>query len=77
MKSKKLLVLTALIFMYQFAMAQCSVCTKTAQQLGEKPAKALNNAIVYLMMAPFAIVGVIAYRWWRNNKAIEKEAAEV
>ena len=48
--------------------AQCSVCTKSAQQLGEKPAKALNNAIVYLMLTPFAVAGFIGYRWWRNNK---------
>ncbi len=49
--------------------AQCSVCTKSAQQLGEKPAKALNNAIVYLMLTPFAVAGVIGYRWWKNNKS--------
>lgn len=48
--------------------AQCSVCTKTASQMGEKPAKGLNQGILYLMMAPFAIVGFIGYRWWRSNK---------
>ena len=48
--------------------AQCSVCTKSAQQLGEKPAKALNSAIIYLMLTPFAVAGFIGYRWWRNNK---------
>jgi hypothetical protein len=47
--------------------AQCSICTKTAQQLGHKPAKALNSGIIYLMMAPLAIMGVVGYRWWRNN----------
>jgi hypothetical protein len=50
------------------AEAQCSICTKTASQLGEKPAAALNTAIIYLMGAPFAIVGFIAWRWWRSNK---------
>lgn len=48
--------------------AQCSVCTKTALQLGEKPAKGLNQGILYLMMAPFAVVGVIGYRWWKSNR---------
>jgi hypothetical protein len=48
-------------------MAQCSVCTKTASQLGEKPALGLNQGILYLMFAPFAIVGVVAYRWWKNH----------
>lgn len=49
-------------------MAQCSICTKTAQQLGEKPAKALNVGIIYLGLTPFLIIGYIGYRWWRNNQ---------
>ncbi|MBL7731369.1 MAG: hypothetical protein JNM88_09335 [Chitinophagaceae bacterium] len=48
--------------------AQCSICTKTAQQLGEQPAKGMNSGILYLAFAPFAIVGFIGYRWWKNNK---------
>jgi TRAP-type C4-dicarboxylate transport system permease small subunit len=50
------------------ASAQCSICTKTAQQLGEKPAKGMNSGILYLAFAPFAIVGYVGYRWWKNNK---------
>ena len=48
--------------------AQCSICTKTAQQLGEKPAKGMNSGILYLAFTPFAIVGYIGYRWWKTNK---------
>jgi hypothetical protein len=48
--------------------AQCAMCTKTASQLGEKPALGLNNGILYLMLTPFAVIGVIAYRWWKNEK---------
>lgn len=51
------------------APAQCSICTKTAQQLGEKPAKGMNTGILYLAFAPFAIVGYIGYRWWKTNKS--------
>ena len=47
--------------------AQCSICTKTAQQLGHKPAKALNTGIIYLMIAPMAIIGFVGFRWWKNN----------
>ncbi|MEI9807138.1 MAG: hypothetical protein WDO16_04185 [Bacteroidota bacterium] len=50
------------------ASAQCAICTKTAQQLGEKPAKGLNTGILYLAFMPMAIVGVIGYRWWKSNK---------
>lgn len=49
-------------------MAQCSICTKTAQQLGEGPAKGMNSGILYLAFAPMAIVGFISYRWVRNQR---------
>jgi len=51
--------------------AQCSICTKTAQQLGEKPAKGMNSGILYLAFAPFAIVGLVAYRWVRNRREVD------
>jgi hypothetical protein len=50
--------------------SQCSICTKTAQQMGEKPAKALNSGIVYLAATPLAILAVIGMRWWKSNKDI-------
>ncbi len=53
--------------------AQCSVCTKTVTQMGEKPAKGLNQGILYLMFAPFAIVGVVGYKWWKSNKQYEED----
>ncbi|HEY6902089.1 MAG TPA: hypothetical protein VI233_15640 [Puia sp.] len=53
------------------AKAQCSICTRTAQQLGERPAKALNRGIVYLAVTPLAIFGIIGYRWWKSEKVNE------
>jgi hypothetical protein len=47
--------------------AQCSICTKTASQLGEKPAQGLNSAIVYLMFTPLVIMSFIGYRWWKRE----------
>lgn len=49
------------------AEAQCSICTRTAQQLGEKPAKSLNFGILYLAAAPLAICGFLGYRWYKRN----------
>ncbi len=49
-------------------MAQCSLCTKTAQQLGEGPAKGLNNGILMLAFTPLAIIGLLAFRWWKSNR---------
>ena len=53
--------------------AQCSICTRTAAQLGEKPAKALNKGIVYLAFTPLAIFGLLGYRWWKSEKPETKE----
>lgn len=47
--------------------AQCSICTRTAQQLGERPARALNKGIIYLAVTPLAIFGIIGYRWWKSE----------
>lgn len=49
------------------AWSQCSICTKTAQQMGERPAKALNGGILYLAAMPLIIFSYIGYRWWRSN----------
>ena len=63
-----LLVFICLAVLTASVNAQCSVCAKTALQLGEKPAQGLNQGILYLMLAPFAIAGVVGYRWWKSNK---------
>lgn len=73
MKKIPAAIIISLIFIVgvpQFAGAQCSICTKTAQQLGEKPAKGLNAGIIYLAFAPLAIGGYLGYRWWRSNKPV-------
>lgn len=64
-----ILIILLLFFMLPADLAaQCSICTKTAQQLGEKPAKALNMGIVYLGLTPLIIMGVVGYRWWKSNQ---------
>jgi TRAP-type C4-dicarboxylate transport system permease small subunit len=64
--------LLLLVLSNNTAIAQCSICTKTASQLGEGPAKALNSAIVYLAFTPFAIMGYIGWRWWKNEKELNQ-----
>jgi len=68
---KKYVLILLLLFSvcsYKAAQAQCSICNKTAQQMGERPAKALNGGILYLAAMPFLIFGYIGYRWWRGNQ---------
>lgn len=65
------LILSLIIMLLIFtatASAQCSICTKTASQLGERPAKALNTGIIYLAFTPLAIMGYVGYRWWKSNR---------
>jgi len=74
----KYLVILFLFFMLGMgaysANAQCSICTRTAQQLGERPARALNKGIIYLAFTPLAVIGVIGYRWWRSESYEEHES---
>jgi hypothetical protein len=69
---KKILFILFISFFCSFfylnkVQAQCSICTKTAAQLGEKPAKGLNAGILYLALTPLAILGFIGYKWWKRN----------
>jgi hypothetical protein len=69
---KKLLIILLFTFYFSFftvypANSQCSICTRTAEQLGKKPAQGLNAGILYLAFAPFALAGFIAFRWWKKN----------
>jgi len=61
------LVLCLAFFLPSITNAQCSICTKTAQQMGERPAKALNGGILYLAAMPFLIFSYVGYRWWKSN----------
>ncbi|SJZ32403.1 hypothetical protein [Sediminibacterium ginsengisoli] len=74
MQKKRLILagcILLLLSLSEQAVAQCSICTKTASQLGEGPAQALNSAIIYLAGAPLAIMGFIGYRWWKNEKRLQ------
>ena len=71
MKKRGLILFLAVmlsLFTIHHAQAQCSVCSRTAQQQGERPAKALNAGIIYLALMPITICSVIGYRWWKSNK---------
>jgi hypothetical protein len=69
---KRVLKFSFLIISFLFASlvssGQCSICTRTAQQLGEKPAKGLNAGIIYLGITPFLLGGYVFYRWRKSNQ---------
>ncbi|MEO8710953.1 MAG: hypothetical protein ABI405_02460 [Parafilimonas sp.] len=78
---KKLVIIGSIFFlalMYTTTLhAQCSICTATASQLGEKQGNGLNSGIIYLMLTPLAVGGFLGFRWWRSEKLMRNaEAAE-
>ncbi len=50
------------------AFSQCSVCSKTAMQLGRNSAEGLNQGIVYLMGIPFVLAAVVGYKFWKKSQ---------
>lgn len=65
---RKLFMVFVLMISVVAASAQCSICAKTASQMGEDAARGLNGGILYLAAAPFLILSYIGYRWWQNNR---------
>jgi hypothetical protein len=80
MKKRAFVFLAAVLLNFVIAVegnAQCSICTKTASQLGVKTAKGLNAGILYLMLTPLTVAGIIGVRWWRREKQfMAQEAAK-
>lgn len=73
-KIKLLLFAVGIFFIgLQASFAQCSICTKTASQLGEGPAHSLNSGILYLMFMPLAIMSYIGFKWWKKEKQFMNE----
>ncbi len=76
---KKFLFIFILVCTFSFlsmeVAAQCSICTKTAMQLGSKPAQGLNAGILYLMGIPYIALGIVGYKWWKSNKSVEEKEA--
>lgn len=66
---KKILFTFLSVLIIQISHAQCSICTKTANQLGDGPAKDLNLAILYLMFMPLVIMLFIGYKWYKKNQS--------
>ena len=69
---KKIIAILFITFLLFFifintSFSQCSICAKSVQQMGTKPAEGFNSGIIYLMIVPYAAIGVIGYKWWKSN----------
>lgn len=66
--------LLILVLSVQELFAQgCAMCTATAGSLDGKAAKGLNFGIIYLGCIPLLLIGILAYKWYKNQKATDSE----
>lgn len=71
-----LLLLVLLLFSGIPATAQCAMCRAVLEtQEGGVQAEAINDGIVYLMVFPYLLVGVIGYLIYRSR--IQKKAKQI
>lgn len=70
--------LTALsyISMPTQAFSQCPMCRMSAEsnlENGGSEGRGLNTGILYMLAAPYLLVGTLGYIWWRNNRRVKEE----
>ncbi|MEM9918938.1 MAG: hypothetical protein AAF990_12630 [Bacteroidota bacterium] len=56
--------------------AQCPMCRISAEKNlkdGGTAAKGLNTGILYMLSAPYLIVGTIGFIWYRNRRKEDEE----
>lgn len=66
-----------LILMQWDADAQCAMCRTTVESTVSNGrsniATGLNTGILYLLAAPYLLVGAVAWLWFRQSKQEQKE----
>ena len=72
MKFKILVLLAASFFSALAASAQCAMCRASVENNvsnGDTSIGAgLNNGILYLVVMPYLMAGIIGYLWYRSSK---------
>ncbi len=60
------------------AVAQCPMCRMTVESNladGGTAGLGLNRGILYLLAAPYLVVGGIVFMWWKNKTEDQPEIA--
>jgi|UniRef100_UPI0040485FA7 hypothetical protein len=72
MKSKSLFLLIITFFIHLGAMGQCAMCRASVENNvsnGDASIGAgLNNGILYLVVMPYLMAGIIGFFWYRASK---------
>jgi hypothetical protein len=77
MYKKLFFLVLMLIFIQWDAEAQCAMCRTTVESTVSNGrsniATGLNTGILYLLTAPYLLVGAVAWLWFRQSKQEQKE----
>ncbi len=69
MKTKIVCIFILLLIFTVSAEAQCAMCRAVLEsEEGQEAAKGINNGIVYLMIIPYVLIGVVGYFIYRNKR---------
>jgi len=75
MDKKHLILLTLTIVLFFISssdiLAQCPMCKIAAEsnlENGGSAGKGLNTGILYMLMMPYFIIGILGFIWYRNRK---------
>ena len=77
---KKVSLIVGLFFLmviFSDLLAQCPMCKIAAEsnlENGGTSGKGLNSGILYMLLMPYLLVGIIGFVWYKNRKkdSIEK-----
>ncbi len=69
MNTKLVYILLILMLVSVPVEAQCAMCRAVLEsEEGQTAAKGINNGIVYLMIIPYVLIGVVGYVVYNNRK---------
>ncbi|WP_299255972.1 hypothetical protein [uncultured Aquimarina sp.] len=67
---KKIYYISFLLLLFAIpASAQCAMCRAVLEsEEGQQTARGINNGIVYLMIVPYVLIGVVGYVMYKKKK---------
>jgi hypothetical protein len=72
-KHKTYYIILLLLLFATSVEAQCAMCRAVLEnEEGQEAAKGINNGIVYLMIIPYVLIGVVGYVIYRNKRTTKK-----
>ena len=85
MYMKKIIFTSFIVFQlvanHSVGYSQCAMCKSTVESNQKMEvtnrAKGLNTGILYLMIIPYAVFGVIGFLWYKSSKKAKEEREKI